>query len=135
VDRSETVLDVEAKLWHVSSMGRSTELRIVEEVLGFTVELYEATRVLPDEERFGLQSQMRRSAVSIGSNIAEGSFRGSDKDFRRFLDIAAGSAAELAYQLRLARNLEYLDVEVTKTLDLRLERIRRSMRALHDKLA
>lgn len=109
-------------------------MRIVEEVLAFTVELYDATRHMPTEEKYGLQSQVRRAAVSIGSNIAEGSWRGSDREFRRFLDIAAGSAAELAYQLRLSGKLGYLDAESVAKLQLRLERIRRSVRALQHKL-
>jgi four helix bundle protein len=128
------VLDVDLDLWQVSEMARAAELRIVEEVLQFTVELYNATRHMPTEEKYGLQSQLRRAAISVGSNITEGSWRASDRDFRRFLDIANGSAAELSYQLRLSRKLGYLDTETAKKLHLRLERIRRSMRALHDRL-
>jgi four helix bundle protein len=90
---------------------------------------------MPSEEKYGLQSQVRRAAVSIGSNITEGSWRGSDKDFRRFLDIASASAAELAYQLRLSQKLGFLDAKRVSALQNRLERIRRSMRALRERLA
>lgn len=110
------------------------ELRIVEDVLEFTIDLYDATRFMPPEERYGLQSQVRRAAVSIGSNIAEGSWRGSDREFSRFLDIAQGSAAELSYQLRLSRKLGYIDADRTSTLQSKLERIRRSLRALQERL-
>jgi four helix bundle protein len=63
--------------------------------------------MFPTDERFGLTQQLRRSAVSIPSNIAEGAARGSDPDFRRFLFIAKGSAAELETQLLVAAGLGY----------------------------
>jgi len=71
-------------------------------------QVYWQTRNFPADERFGLTQQMRRCAVSIPSNIAEGAARGSDADFRRFLFIAKGSAAELETQLLLATDLEYV---------------------------
>ena len=69
------------------------------------VAVYEVTRTFPVDERFGLTSQLRRSAVSIPSNIAEGESRESAVDFRRYLAIAKGSNAELQTQLMLARKL------------------------------
>ena len=69
------------------------------------VAVYEVTRTFPPDERFGLTSQLRRSAVSIPSNIAEGEARESAMDFRRYLAIAKGSNAELQTQLMLARKL------------------------------
>lgn len=70
--------------------------------------VYQFTRPFPTEERYGLTAQLRRSASSIGANIAEGCGRGSDADFRRFLHIAMGSASELEYHLLLSRDLHYL---------------------------
>jgi len=67
--------------------------------------VYTATRPFPREERFGLASQMRRAAVSIPSNIAEGQGRNSDKSFAQFLNQAQGSLYELETQMELARNL------------------------------
>jgi four helix bundle protein len=76
-----------------------------------TLQIYQITASFPVDERFGLVSQIRRSAASIPSNIAEGSARGSDADFARFLHIALGSAAELDYQLLLSHDLSFLSTE------------------------
>ena len=70
-----------------------------------TLAAYRETSRFPSSEQFGLTSQMRRSAASIATNIAEGCGRGSDADFGRFLQIALGSASELEYQLLLAADL------------------------------
>lgn len=70
--------------------------------------VYEVTKVFPKEEIYGLSSQMRRAAVSLPSNIAEGSKRGTKKDFCQFLRIAQGSGAELETQILLAKQLEYI---------------------------
>ncbi len=72
---------------------------------------YRATAQFPKEELFGLTSQLRRAAVSIPSNIAEGQGRLSDKEFRYFLGQARGSLMEVETQLQIAENLGYLDKE------------------------
>ncbi len=71
-------------------------------------QVYQITRDFPTDEKFGLTSQIRRSAVSIPSNIAEGSQRGTVKDFLRFLYIARGSLSELKTQLQIAVRLGYI---------------------------
>jgi len=81
-----------------------------------TKKVYEATRTFPDFEKFGLCSQLRRAAVSVPSNIAEGSQRGSDKDFAQFLRIAKGSLAEIQTQILIAKELEYLSEEALKSI-------------------
>ena len=69
--------------------------------------IYELTLAFPNDEKFGLTSQLRRAAVSVPSNIAEGSGRGSDKDFCRFLFHARGSLTEIETQLLIAQQLGY----------------------------
>ena len=73
------------------------------EAIAFADTVYAVTRHFPDEERFGLTSQMRRAAVSISSNIAEGSSRSSRADHIRFLEIAAGSLFEVVSQAAIAK--------------------------------
>ena len=74
-----------------------------------SVLIYKLCEHLPKHEQFGLISQMQRSAVSIASNIAEGSKRGSKKDFVHFLNIANGSSAELQTQIYILKKLKYAD--------------------------
>jgi len=84
------------------------ELEIWQMSIDFVVGIYNITKSFPDEEKYGLTSQMRRSAVSISSNIAEGSARNSKQQFLQFLNIALGSLSELETQLIIAERLNYL---------------------------
>jgi len=83
------------------------KLRAFELADQLALTVYKTTRTFPSDERFGLISQMRRSAVSVASNIVEGCARNSQADFLRFLDMAYGSIRELEYQISLAARLEY----------------------------
>ena len=76
--------------------------------LNFVQDVYKLVQDFPSTEKFGLRSQITRSAVSIPSNIAEGAARKSEKDFIRFLGVALGSAFELETQLIIAVNLNYI---------------------------
>jgi four helix bundle protein len=93
-------------------------------------QIYRVTERFPSSEQFGLTSQIRRAAVSIPSNIAEGAARQTKKEFLNFLHIAKGSLSELDTQLEIARRLEYLDQARWETLDERLERIDRMLSGL-----
>ena len=88
-----------------SKTGSFKDLLVWQKSVSFAKELYKYTAQLPRSEDFGLTSQLRRAAVSIPSNIAEGSKRGTRKDFRQFLHIANGSAAELETQLLISREI------------------------------
>lgn len=79
-------------------------------------EIYRATRRFPREELYGLTSQLRRAAVSVPSNIAEGQARLSPREFHHFLTQARGSLAELETQLQLAHELGYLEMREAKNL-------------------
>jgi four helix bundle protein len=83
-------------------------LKVWEKAHVLTLDVYKSSKCFPRDEIYGLTSQMRRSAASIGANIAEGSCRKGDCEFGRFLQIAMGSASELEYHLLLARDLELL---------------------------
>jgi four helix bundle protein len=98
------------------------KLRAFELADQLALQVYKETKSFPREEQFGLSSQMRRSAVSIASNIVEGCARKSQADYVRFLDLAFGSARELEYQISLARRLQFLaDDRATSLNDLAVE--------------
>lgn len=99
-------------------MSNHKELEAWKKAIEFVSEIYELTKNFPKEEIYGLTSQIRRSAVSIPSNIAEGSARQSDKEFIQFLYIAIGSLVELETQLIIAQNLSYI-----KTIDNHTDKI------------
>lgn len=89
-------------------MHNFRELNIWKKSLDLSVDVYRITQEFPVSEKYNLISQIVRSAVSIPSNIAEGSGRGTNKDFCRFLNIALGSAYELETQLTISNKLGYL---------------------------
>jgi four helix bundle protein len=90
-------------------MGNFRELVVWKDAKALAVEVYALSRRLPPDERFGLISQLRRAAVSVSTNIAEGTGRGGDKELIRFLQIARGSSREVESLLEVAVGLGYLD--------------------------
>ena len=94
------------------------------------IDLYKATEPFPREEKFGLTSQIRRAAVSVPSNIAEGAARRSNKEFGHFISNAQGSASELETELIIAHRLGYLNEAAFAELLAKLERIGRMMTGL-----
>ena len=104
-------------------------LQVWEKAHALTLSVYRATDAFPKNEMYGLTSQIRRACVSIGSNIAEGAGRSSDRELARFLDIAGGSANEVEYQLLLARDLGYLNAESYSSLNAMTNEIKRMINA------
>lgn len=96
--------------------------------------IYEITAYFPKEEQFGLTSQIRRAAVSVPSNIAEGHGRGTKKEFIYFLRVARGSAAEIQTQLVLAGRLSFLSADQAENLKNQYEEIKRMLGAIIVKL-
>lgn len=82
-------------------------LKVWQEAMKFAKEIYVDTRAFPQDEKFGMISQLRRAAVSIPANLSEGSTRGSKKDYKHFVNIARGSCAELETLIQLSIDLEY----------------------------
>ena len=106
------------------------ELRVWQKAHALTLEIYQATRSFPRDEIYGLISQIRRAAVSVGANIAEGCGRRSDGELRRFLQIARGSASELEYHLLLARDLKLLANDTYQSFKKQLIEVQRMLTSL-----
>ncbi|MDY6849206.1 MAG: four helix bundle protein [Geoalkalibacter sp.] len=100
----------------------------------FVTDIYQSTQTFPKHEIYGLTSQMRRAAVSVPSNVAEGAGRRSRADFRRFLNVALGSLAELETQIIISSNLGYLEVQKKEEFFGKTVRIRKMIFGLINKL-
>ena len=100
----------------------------------FVKRLYQETARFPDSERYGLVSQMRRAAVSIPSNIAEGQARQHTGEFRQFLFISLGSVDEIETQIIISQELGYLSDDVSKSLQADLLELRKMTRTLASRL-
>src|SRR5260221_7568352 len=97
-------------------MNNYKELKVWQKSVDLAIKIYETTRIFPREELYGLTSQIRRSAVSIPSNIAEGAGRNTKKDFNNFLGISNGSSCELDTQLIIAHRVDFLDAALLEML-------------------
>jgi four helix bundle protein len=115
-------------------MKNFRDLQIWSRSHGLTLEIYRLTQSFPKTEIYGIVSQMRRSASSIPTNIAEGCGRNTEKDFARFLDNAMGSASELEYQLILASDLQYITQDTYEKTNAELTEIKRMLNAFIQKL-
>ncbi|MEM7574924.1 MAG: four helix bundle protein [Bacteroidota bacterium] len=99
-------------------MHEFQKLRVWDRAMDLTKNIYVLTRDFPKHELYGLSQQLRRAAVSIPSNIAEGAYRNSNKEFNHFLGIAGGSAGEVYTQMEIAKRLGYVQEELaTPILD------------------
>ncbi|OMQ11967.1 four helix bundle protein [[Flexibacter] sp. ATCC 35103] len=115
-------------------MSHFKKILVWQKSISLVTKIYKATRTFPKEEMFGLTSQIRRSSVSIPSNIAEGSGRESTKDFLRFLYISMGSIFEMQTQLEIAKNIIYIKEEEFNNLYEDSREIERMLASLIRKL-
>jgi four helix bundle protein len=100
-----------------AEVGDYKKLAVASKAHNLTLNLYRVTESFPRTEIFGLTSQIRRASSSINANLAEGSARGTDRDFLRFVRIALGSVSELEYHLVLARDLNFVSDEDFRRLE------------------
>ena len=112
-------------------MGDYRRLSVWRTAHELALEVYRCTRTWPKAEQFGIGEQLRRAAVSIGANIAEGCGRNGDAELRRFLNIALGSANELHFLLRFATDLGLLEGSVGDRLQAETLAVCRMLSALH----
>ena len=116
-------------------MFRFQKLDVWQKTTRFASLVYRLTREFPDTERFGLVSQMRRSAVSVAANIAEGSGRRSKKDFGRFLDVSYGSLMETVSHAVIASDQGFLNTDDLELLMQSADEIARMLSGLSSSLA
>lgn len=110
------------------------DLLVWQKAMQLTTEIYAATKRFPHDEQYGLVSQLRRAAVSVTSNIAEGSGRYSEGEFLQFLSQARGSALEVETQLLIARELHYLDAGSARNLLRSVDEISRMLSGLRSSI-
>ena len=106
-------------------MKTHKDLDVWKKSVSLVTSIYEVTKTFPKDDIYGLTNQIRRSAVSIPSNMAEGSARKGEKEFIQFLYISLGSIAELETQLIIANNLKYVKLNDYELMTGRLEEIRK----------
>lgn len=110
------------------------ELIVWQKAIDLVVSAYKITSLFPTAEKFGLTSQIQRSAISIPSNIAEGCGRVTAKDFQHFLSIAMGSSFEIETQIILASKLGYIPIEQLKLFEEAVGPIQRMLNGLYESL-
>ncbi|MCB0497175.1 MAG: four helix bundle protein [Cyclobacteriaceae bacterium] len=115
-------------------MHNYKELKVWNKAVELSTVVYSLCAEFPKEERYGLKSQMQRSAVSIASNIAEGAGRNSDKEFRQFLAYAYGSCYELETQVIISRNVGLIENEISKSIQNQIIEITKMLYVLSKSL-
>ena len=110
--------------------GGHRKLRVFQEADALVVDVYRVSKRFPPEERFGLQSEIRRAAVSAACNIVEGSARQTEREYLHFLNMATGSAAEAEYLVPLAVRLEFLNQAEAEPLVRRYAALASGLRAM-----
>jgi four helix bundle protein len=109
-------------------------LMVWEKAHRLTLDIYSLTKLFPKEELYGLTSQIRRAASSISTNIAEGCGRARDAEFKRFLQIAFGSASESEYLLLLSKDLKYASSIELDVLNKNVEEVKKMLSSLINKI-
>lgn len=115
-------------------MQRFTDLKVWQRSHSLVLRVYRLTMALPDNERYGLVAQLRRAAVSVPTNIAEGSKREGNQDFARFLNIAEGSLAETEHLVMLSRDLDYVKPPLVAPLLAEIKEVARMLHYLRIKV-
>ncbi len=110
------------------------KLKVWEKSNKIALDVYSLTAEFPVEEKYGITSQIRRAVISIPTNIAEGTGRGSNKDFNRFLHISMGSASEVDYLLLLAKDLKFFDQNVYSKISDDLFEVKKMLTGLIKKV-
>ena len=108
-------------------MRNYRDLQVWGKAHNLTLELYRISRQFPREEIYGITSQLRRAAVSIGANLAEGCGRRTSSELARFVRIATGSASELDYHLLLSRDLGFMSVDEFANASAALTEVRKML--------
>lgn len=116
-------------------MNNFRKLKIWKHSIELSTDVYELTKKYPKSEMYGLTSQIRRSVISISSNIAEGAGRQSQKEFIQFLNIAKGSCYELETQLLISQNLNFIMKDEYQNLEDKLVKIEKMIYVFIKKLA
>ena len=110
------------------------ELKVWHQAHRLTLDVYKLTLLFPRDERFGLVTQLRKSAASVPTHIAEGCGRYGERELARFVAIASGSASETEYHLLLAHDLGYLPDEQYQLANERTNEVKKMLRALRERL-
>jgi len=116
-------------------MHNFKELKIWQKAIDVCVDVYKATVNFPKDELFGLNAQMKRSAVSVAANISEGAGRNSDKEFVHFLGVANGSSYELQTHIVIACRVSLLNEELAEDLLSQIDEIQKMNRGLQQTLS
>lgn len=116
-------------------MNKFKDLIVWQKAIDLCAEIYIITTNFSTEEKFGLTSQVKRCAVSIPSNIAEGAGRNSKNEFRHFLSIALGSSYELETQLILANKFKYINKEQLENVLVKLDEVQKMLTGLQKSLS
>lgn len=116
-------------------MNNYKELKVWQKAIDLAEAIYQLTSIFPEEEKYGLISQLRRAAVSVASNIAEGAGRNTNGEFRQMLGIAYGSLCEVETQLILANRFEIINEEQLENQSIQVDSIQKMLYSLIKKLS